>query len=212
MLDIQGLTKYFGSTKLYDSLNIHIDQGDRLIITGKSGSGKTTLLRIIMGFVPPSEGKITFLGKDITRLGPKSKAFLRRNIGMVFQDFRLIPHWKVRQNIALPLIVRGESKEFITEMVDSVLQDLGLTHLENRISSTLSGGEQQLVALARVAVMEPVLILADEPFGNLDKKSADRAIEILKLLNNRGAALVIATHNAELAGIFNANTLMLGEQ
>ena len=207
MLEVQDLEKYYGPKALYGGLSCKVEGGDRVVVAGPTGSGKTTLLKIILGLESPSRGKVLFFGRDVHRLAPRSRAYLRRNMGIVFQDFRLIGHWSVYQNIALGLQVRGERN--IREKVESIARSLHLEDFLKLKASRLSGGQQQLVAVARVAVMEPLLVLADEPLSNLDPGAGDRVLEALMDLNERGAALIVATHNAELSRKIKARVIEL---
>ena len=207
MLVVKELQKYFSGRPLYRPLNFSLQQKEVLVVSGPSGSGKTTLLKILCGLEKPSFGSVEFLGRDITRLSPAAMPYLRRNMGFIFQDFRLIPHMKVWENIALPLWIRGEDR--IKERVEREMDRLGISALASRMPLTLSGGEQQLVAIARVAVMEPVVVLADEPLGSLDKDSGDMVAKALMDLVDRGAGMLIATHDTTLHARLNARSLKL---
>ncbi len=200
MIALDNVTKRFGEKLLFGDISTRVRGGEVACIVGPSGSGKTTLLRMIMGMEPPTRGKVLFMERDVYRLKPAARAYLRRNIGFIFQDFRLVPHLTVWQNVALPLRGLGTPKSRLNAKVAAALDAVGITGLSNMYPNTLSGGEQQRVAVARVTAMEPVVVLADEPFGNLDKDAARMVLQQILALNSRGAALVIATHDLAVAG------------
>ena len=211
MIELEKVTKWFDEKRLFKDLSLTVDEGDALCITGASGSGKTTLLKMIMGLEPPTQGRVTFMGKDVYRLTKTSRAYLRRNIGFIFQDFRLVPYLSIRDNVALPLRARGAPRPMLMNKVQQAMDATNIAEIADKLPAEVSGGEQQRAAIARVLAMEPVVVLADEPFGNLDHKAAAMVLEGLLDMNQRGAALLIATHDQGLADRIKAKKIDLGE-
>jgi cell division transport system ATP-binding protein len=179
--------------------NLVIERGEFVFITGPSGAGKSTLLRLVYCAEQADDGRILFLGRDVARLTEESIPVLRRNMGVVFQDFRLVPAWTVFDNVAIPLEILGSPARLIRTRVGEVLERVGLTGRGADKVSGLSGGEQQRVAIARAIVGEPALILADEPTGNLDSVMAGQIMELLARINGQGTTIVMVTHSPELA-------------
>lgn len=182
-----------------DSINISIESGEYLAIMGPSGSGKSTLLNIIGLLDRPNSGIYKLEGVDTTELSDDKQASIRRHsIGFVFQFFHLIPRLTAAENVELPLILAGENPRERKKRVDEALSAIELTNRANHRPDQLSGGQRQRVAIARAIIMEPNVILADEPTGNLDRNSGKEVISILEKLNNRGIALIMVTHDPEL--------------
>ncbi len=178
--------------------NLHIPKGDFVFITGASGAGKSTLLKLLFADERPTNGQILVHGRNIARL-PKSRIpVLRRETGVVFQDFKLLPSRNVFENVALSLEVIGTSRREIGRRVFATLKRLGIHHKMRANPLTLSGGEQQRVAIARALVNEPLILLADEPTGSLDQDVSERIMDIFADVNARGTTVVIATHNMEM--------------
>jgi cell division transport system ATP-binding protein len=189
---------YLAGTFALRDVSLEIDKGEFVFLTGPSGAGKTTLLRLIFAAERPSEGQIVVLGRNIARLGETSIPPLRRQVGVVFQDFKLLPRRTVEENVALALDVVGSSRREARARVFGILKQLGLQHRRYHHPLSLSGGEQQRVAIARALVNEPAILLADEPTGNLDP---DLTIEIMDLIasaSTRGTTVVVATHELAL--------------
>lgn len=179
-------------------LNLRLEKGEFVFLTGPSGAGKSTLLRLLFKAEEPSSGQILINGTNLGNLRPSSVPYLRRNIGVVFQDFKLIPYATVFENIALSLEVVGTPKTQIHAKVLNILKAVGLHHKAWQKPPTLSGGEQQRIAIARAIVTDPVILLADEPTGNLDPEMALEIMELLRGFSQRGATIVVATHDKEL--------------
>jgi cell division transport system ATP-binding protein len=197
-----------GSFALRD-VSIELAKGEFVFLTGPSGAGKTTLLKLLFGAERPNEGQIVVLGRNIARLGESAVPALRQRIGVVFQDFKLLPRRTVEENVALALQVTGAPPREIRARVFAVLKQLGLQHRRYHHPLSLSGGEQQRVAIARALVNEPEILLADEPTGNLDP---DLTIEIMDLIAStalRGTTVVVATHELEIVRRYGKRVLRL---
>jgi len=198
-----------GSVKAVEDVSFHIEKGEFVFLIGKSGAGKSTITKLMTREEKATAGRIMVSGLDIVRLSKHRIPFLRRNIGMVFQDFRLLPNKTVYENVAFAMEVVGAPLREIRRNVPNVLNMVGLTDKARNKPSQLSGGEQQRVALARAMVNKPPIILADEPTGDLDP---DTAVEIMKLLeafNNRGTTVVIVTHAENLVDNMQKRVLEL---
>lgn len=203
ILKTSNLKKYYGNgenlVKAIDNDNIDIKEGEFVAIVGKSGSGKSTLLHIMGGLDNPTEGKVYINDKDIFSLKEEELAiFRRRNIGFIFQNFNLIPSLNVWENITLPVGLDGKeiNKPFVTDIINS----LGLESKVDTLPNTLSGGQQQRVAIARALVARPAIILADEPTGNLDSKTSDEVMSLLKtMIKKYNQTLVMITHDETIA-------------
>jgi len=205
LVDGRGLGKRFGDRWLVRHSDIQVLPGESVALLGESGAGKSTLLNLIAGLEPFDEGELYVAGHQLkpNRSETDASAALRRtHIGFVFQAFHLLPHLSVTQNVALPMLLNGKSTTEATTAALSFLERLGLSGLADKRPSTLSGGEQQRVALARSLVHQPALLLADEPTGNLDPESAGRALKLLKqtVLESQ-CALILVTHSDTAARI-----------
>lgn len=203
--------KRYGSKKALIDFSLDVLRNEFLLISGPSGAGKSTLLKLLYSGEPVSEGQIIVDGMNLTRLPEKKIPSLRRLFGIVFQDFKLIPTKNVYENISLVLDVIGTDKRLIPKKVRSVLRTVGM---ENKIDSfplSLSGGEQQRVAVARAVVGEPKIILADEPTGSLDPESAEVVMNLLKGYHKKGATIIIATHDRNLISNSNGRIIFLKE-
>jgi len=189
--------KYGGKNALTD-ITLDIPKNDSLLISGPSGAGKTTLLKLLYLYEKVSAGQILVDGMNLARISRKRIPFLRRKLGIIFQDYKLIPTKTVFDNVAIVLEAMGKKRRLIQKKVKSVLRTVGMEEKINSFPPILSGGEQQRVAVARAVVGDPIIILADEPTGSLDSDSADIIIELLRKFHARGTTLVIATHDKEL--------------
>jgi cell division transport system ATP-binding protein len=197
MIYFDKVTKvYFnGAPAAVEDVTLSIEPGEFVSIVGHSGAGKTTLLKMLFAEVFPSEGSVYFGSREISKLSGKELLQLRRNIGTVFQDFRLLPTKNVYENIAFALEVAGRNDEDIQADVPHVLDLVGLTDKIWNFPHELSGGEQQRVAIARAIVNQPDVLIADEPTGNLDPINAHDVVEILKRVNDLGTTVLLTTHN-----------------
>ncbi|MEW6522447.1 MAG: cell division ATP-binding protein FtsE [Bacillota bacterium] len=191
-------------------VNLHIKKGEFVFLVGPSGAGKSTLIKLIYREEMPSRGRVLVDGKDITRMSPREVPFLRRRMGMVFQDFKLLPEKTVYENIAFALQVTGMPWGEIRHRVRYVLGLVGLTDKIKSWPDQLSGGEQQRVALARAMVRDPSIILADEPTGNLDPGTAQEIVGLLEEINRLGATVVMATHAQALVNTMKKRVIELG--
>ena len=205
MLRIENIYKTFENSgqiiQVLKGMNLHVLPGESYGIIGPSGAGKSTLLNIMGTLEPPSEGNVFFNDLDVYQLDEMSLSKIRnREIGFVFQFHHLLLEFNAEENTMIPALISGYSKAKAAEMAQAILSQMGLEdRLKHRVGE-LSGGEQQRVAIARALIMEPKMLLADEPTGNLDKATGDEITNLLLSLNrNRGLALIIATHNLELA-------------
>ena len=201
MIKIKGVTKIYPTgTPALRNLNLHINAGDFVSIVGQSGTGKTTLVKMLIAEERPNKGTIEIGGWDITAISSNDIPYLRRQIGVVFQDFKLLPQRTVYENIAFALEVAGEQRRRIHQVVPQVLEIVNLAHKADSYPFQLSGGEQQRTAIARSLVHRPKIIVADEPTGNLDGQTAMEVFSLLqKLTKQRNQTLIMVTHNDELA-------------
>ncbi|HUV78738.1 MAG TPA: cell division ATP-binding protein FtsE [Desulfobacterales bacterium] len=190
--------KNYGAKKALIDVTLDISKNEFLFISGPSGAGKTTLLKLLYLGETVSEGQVLIEGINLSRISHKRIPFLRRKFGIIFQDYKLIATKTVFENVALVLEAMGKKRRFIEKKVKSVLRTVGMENNLHSLPPSLSGGEQQRVAVARAVVGDPKIILADEPTGNLDEDSADIIFELLKRFHIRGATIVIATHDKEL--------------
>jgi len=198
MIRMFHVRKVFGTNVALRDINLHVRKGEFAFITGPSGAGKTTLLRLIFGAESPSSGHILIDGINLGRISRKRLDLLRRKIGFVFQDFKLLPNKTVFQNVALSLEVMGERPAYIRKKTHQILRSLGLEKKETLFPPQLSGGEQQRVAIARAIVKNPMLLLADEPTGNLDHDLTKEIMLLFRAIHLKGTTVVIATHSKEL--------------
>ena len=181
-----------------NGINLKVPKGDFIFLTGQSGAGKSTLLKLLYAALIPTHGQVLIDGQNVTRLSRSQIPYLRRNVGVVFQDFKLLPQRTVLENVAITLEVLGWGKKDIGKKVYHILRQVGLEHKINTTPLRLSGGEQQRVALARALVNDPKILLADEPTGNLDDENKEQILSIFKEANIRGTTVVVATHDRRL--------------
>ena len=180
------------------NVNIEIEKGEFVFFIGSSGSGKSTLIKLLMKELNPTSGKITINGINTTDMKESQIPYLRRNLGIVFQDFRLLPNKTVYENVAFAQRVIGTSTKTIRSRVPQMLSMVGLAAKYKSLPRQLSGGEQQRVAIARALVNEPKILLADEPTGNLDENNAWEIMKLLEEINERGTTVVVVTHNLDI--------------
>ncbi|MEA3280594.1 MAG: cell division ATP-binding protein FtsE [Thermodesulfobacteriota bacterium] len=190
--------KQYGVKKALINVNLDVSKNEFLFITGPSGAGKSTLLKLLYFGEPVSEGQILIDGMNLSRISRKRIPFLRRKFGIIFQDYKLIPTKTVFDNVALVLEAMGRKRQLIQKKVNSVLRMVGMEERAKSFPQSLSGGEQQRVAVARAIVGVPRIILADEPTGSLDSESANIIVDLLKGFHTRGGTVIVATHDKEL--------------
>jgi cell division transport system ATP-binding protein len=207
---LQQVTKIYanGSQALVDA-NLQIRQGEFLFVTGASGAGKSTLLKLLYGEERPSQGEVFVSDQNLSRLKGDRLSMLRRRIGVVFQDYKLIPRRTVSENVAFVLWAQGFTRKEIYRRLMPTLRMVGLQHKANCFPEQLSGGEQQRVSIARAIVGTPPLLLADEPTGNLDPDNSWQVIKILKKLNSIGITVIVTTHDEQLVRQSNQSVLQL---
>ena len=212
MIEFEAVTKnYLGIRPVLEAADLSVAKGDFFYLTGVSGAGKTTVFRLLMRLEVPEQGAIRVNGVDVTRLLPAQVPLHRRRIGMVFQDYRLLPQMTVEDNVALPLRVAGWPGARARRRTRECLEWVGLEDRPGQIVKSLSGGEQQLAAMARAMVFDPPLVLADEPTGNLDQNMAHRVLTLLQRMHERGTTVIVATHDLNLIRAFRARTLLIKE-
>jgi cell division transport system ATP-binding protein len=200
MIEIRNVSKRFKKGwYALKNVDLSIAKGDFLFLTGQTGSGKTTLLRLIYMDIFPDEGEVAVAGFLSSTIKEEEIPFLRRRIGIIFQDFKLLKDKTIYENVAFALEVTGQSGRKMREKVMKALTLVGLSHKRNDFPYTLSGGEQQKTAIARALVREPFILLADEPTGNIDPEGSEEIIKILQDVNTAGTAVLMATHDVELA-------------
>jgi cell division transport system ATP-binding protein len=212
MIQFHQVAKSYGpeSAALKD-ITLSVEKGEFVFLTGPSGAGKTTLLRLLFRDEEPSAGKILFEGKDIGRLSNRGVARLRRRIGLVFQEFKLLSRLSALENVALAAEAIGVSRKESRQRAHRLLGDLGLSARQNVRPPALSGGEKQRVAIARALINEPALVLADEPTGNLDPEIATETMRLFLKMRERGATLIIASHDLPLIKRFGTRIIYLRE-
>jgi cell division transport system ATP-binding protein len=211
------MIKFFHVTKYYDrrtalcDINLQIEKGEFVLLMGPSGAGKTTLLKLLFCSEFPDEGQILVQNRNVARLRPSDVPSLRRTMGLVFQEFRLLPKKTVFDNVSLPLVVQGASTMDIRRKVFDALKAVGVEHKKDHHPASLSAGEQQRVCIARAIVNGPVILLADEPTGNMDAELAREIMELFKVINARGTTVVIATHNHHVMEQVSQRVVMLNQ-
>ena len=210
MIRFENVTKtYKGGAVALRSVSVEIDKGEFVFIVGPSGSGKTTFIRLLLREEEPGRGHIWVAGREIGKLNAWRIPYLRRNIGCVFQDFRLLPNKSVFENVAFALEVIGRPKHVINAQVPQVLDLVGLAKKRDNLPSELSGGEQQRVAVARAFVNRPLILLADEPTGNLDPATSQGIMRLLDRINRTGTTVMVATHDASMVDLMRRRVIEL---
>ncbi|MFH0951659.1 MAG: cell division ATP-binding protein FtsE [Patescibacteria group bacterium] len=210
------MIKFINVTKNYSdkvvgvkNINLHIKPGEFVSVVGQSGTGKTTLAKLIISEIKPDSGRLVIGGWDITNVSNSDIPYLRRQIGVVFQDFKLLPKKTVFENISFGLEVVSAPSAVINKVVPQVLNIVNLHDMAKRFPRELSGGEQQRVVIARALVHQPKILLADEPTGNLDSFHAQEIIELLKKINKFGTTVVLVTHNREIVNTLRRRVIAL---
>ena len=211
MIDFEHVSKEYkkGGRLALEDINFHVDEGEFVFLLGHSGAGKSTLLKLIMREALPTSGKVTVLGKDVAKLRRHKIPYLRRQMGIIFQDFRLIPSMTVYENVAFAMHVLNVPHKEIRPRVEYILE---LVHLEDKAKcypDTLSGGEQQRVAVARALVHNPKLVIADEPTGNIDPELSLEMMQLLERVSKMGITVLVVTHEHELVHRFHQRVVTL---
>lgn len=211
MIEMRNVRKVYGSsdTVALDGIDLYIDEGEFVFLVGPSGSGKSTIVKLITGEVRPSSGKVNVNGFDMAKIRKGKLPKMRRTLGVVFQDFRLIENMNVYDNVAFAMRVVGARNRDIRKRVPYVLQLVGLDGREKRLPSELSGGEQQRVAIARALVNNPRMIVADEPTGNLDPVRSLELMLLFEKINEMGTTVLIVTHEKELVNALSKRVIAI---
>lgn len=212
MILLSNVSKTYpnGSTAL-DDVSFFIERGEFVFIVGPSGSGKSTLIKLLMHEETPTDGQVIINNKDIGKLKRREIPYLRRSMGVVFQDFRLLSNKTVYENVAFAMDIIGASRKEIRRQVPTVLSLVGLSHKAKSYPDELSGGEQQRVALARALVNNPAFLIADEPTGNLNPKVAMEIMELLDNINKRGTTIIMATHAKDIVDAMKKRVIAIEE-
>ncbi|HEY0246944.1 MAG TPA: cell division ATP-binding protein FtsE [Gryllotalpicola sp.] len=213
MIRFDHISKQYRGTSrpALGDVSFEVQRGEFVFLVGASGSGKSSCLRLILKEEKPSKGKIHVLGQDLGTISSRKVPYFRRNLGVVFQDFRLLPNKNVYQNVAFTLQVIGKSRGFIQEAVPDVLKMVGLDGKAQRMPHELSGGEQQRVAIARAVVNKPQVLLADEPTGNLDPATSAGIMSVLERINAGGTTIIMATHEASFVDQMKKRVIELSQ-
>ena len=211
MVQMNGVTKIYESngSMALDNVDLNIEDGEFVFLVGPSGSGKTTIIKLLTGEIAPTSGSIIVNDFDLTKMKRRRLPSMRRSLGVIFQDFRLIEDKSVFENVAFAMHVVGASNSKIRERVNYVLELVGLEGRENRLPGQLSGGEQQRVAIARALVNNPRLIIADEPTGNLDPVKSLELMLLLEKINSLGTTVLVVTHEKELVNSFSKRVVAI---
>ena len=204
LLETSNLKKSFehnsGTITLFDNLNLKVGEGELVALVGPSGSGKSSLLHLLALLDEPTKGKIILENKETKKLSDKQKDFIRRkSVSIIFQDNNLLTDFTAKENVMMPLIIRGENKKIISKKAEKILKQVKIFNRSNHFPNELSGGEQQRIAIARALIAETKLILADEPTGNLDFKTSEEIFSLFLKLKKLKKTVIFATHNRELA-------------
>lgn len=210
MIQFNHVNKVYDNGSLaLDDVTIHIEKGEFVLICGPSGAGKSTFIKLLSHEVEPDSGTVIVNDMEVSHLKKRKIPYLRRRLGIVFQDFRLLPNKTVAENIAFALEVIEEKPKVIKERVAAVLDMVGLGHKADDLPQDLSGGEQQRVAIARAIVNKPLVLIADEPTGNLDPNTSKGIVELFKTINNSGTTIVMVTHDMEMVKYLNKRVIAL---
>lgn len=211
MIQLIHVWKHYDQRSALSDVSLEVAKGEFVLLMGPSGAGKSTLLRLLIGAERPDAGQVFVQQKNVAMLRPSSVPYLRRKVGVVSQDFRLLPKKSVFDNVALPLLVQGISAADIGRKVTEALRAVGVEHKREQRPADLSSGEQQRVCIARAIVNSPVLLLADEPTGNLDPVRTAEIIELFKIINARGTTVVVSTHDPLVMAQANRRVLTLSQ-
>jgi cell division transport system ATP-binding protein len=211
MIQLFHVTKHYDRRTALSNVNLQVEKGEFVLLMGPSGAGKTTLLKLLFCAEFPDEGQILVQNRNVARLRSSDVPSLRRSMGLVFQDFRLLPKKSVFDNVALPLVVEGASAFDIRRKVFDALKAVGIEYKKDLRPAMLSAGEQQRVCIARAIVNGPIILLADEPTGNMDADLARDIMEVFKTINARGTTVMVATHNRQVVNEVNRRVITLNQ-
>ena len=212
MIEFTDVVKtYNQGNKALNGITMQIEDGEFVFLVGPSGSGKSTIMKLITGELKPTSGTVHVNGYSLERIRKREIPFMRRTLGVVFQDFRLIPNMTVYDNVAYAMRVIGASSKEIKERVPYVLDLVGLENKSGRLPSEISGGEQQRLAIARALVNNPSTIIADEPTGNLDPERSFEIMRLLQMINDLGTTVMVVTHERELVERFDKRVIAIDE-
>lgn len=212
MIKLLNISKFYPpDVKALDGVNLHIKPGEFVSVVGQSGTGKTTIVKVLIGEEHVDKGKVIIGGWDITDINQRDVPLLRRQMGVIFQDFKLLPKKTLYENVAFALQVCGQTPKKIRSIVPQVMKIVGLEDKMHRYPREISGGEQQRVAIARALVHRPKILLADEPTGNLDSINADDIIELLLRINKFGTTVILVTHNREVVNKLKKRVITIEE-
>ncbi len=210
MIQMNDISKHYPNGVIaLDQINITIEKGDFVFLVGQSGAGKSTFMKLLLKEEDPSEGTLILDGQDITHLHRRRIPMLRRKMGVVFQDFRLLPNKTVYENVAFAMEILSEKPKEIRRKVPSVLSMVGLSDKAKHYPNQLSGGEQQRVSIARAMINDPPLLIADEPTGNLDPDTSWEIMKLLRQINRRGTTIIMATHDKEIVDTMRRRVITL---
>lgn len=209
MIKFQNVTKKFGEITALDKVSFAVPPGKFVFITGPSGAGKTTIVKLILKEITPSLGEVLVNGQDLAKLSSKKLPGFRRGIGVVFQDYKLIPDRTVFENVCLPLEVLGQTREKIVKKVLKILNLVGLEERADLFPAQLAGGELQRTCLARAVACDPKILIADEPTGNLDPATSWQIMKLFKKVNKLGTTVLVATHNVDIVDSLSQRVIKL---
>ncbi len=212
MLEFSNVSKSYGSVLALDPISFKIDKGEFVFLVGPSGAGKTTILKLIIADTRPTTGKILFEGVDIGKIKKQDIPFLRQRVGVVFQDFKLLQERTVRENIEVALAVKNVDQKSWRDKTNQVLKTVGLLQRSELFPAQLSGGELQRVSIARALVVDPILIFADEPTGNLDWETAKGIMDLFLEINKQGKTVIVTSHNRAIIKRANKRVIDLALQ
>jgi len=210
MITLNGVTKqYPGGSLALDNIDLHIEKGEFVFVVGQSGAGKSTFVKLILKEENPSKGKVVIDGTDLGQLHRRRVPYLRRKMGVVFQDFRLLPKKTVYENVAYSMEIIGAKPKEVRKRVPLILSMVGLSQCTKKYPEQLSGGEQQRVSIARAMINNPPLLIADEPTGNLDPETSWEIMRLLKQFNGNGTTVIMATHDQNIVDAMKMRVVQL---
>ena len=209
MIDVIGLSKQYGNILAIDNINVKINNGEFVFLVGPSGAGKSTLIKLFVCEERPTSGKIIVAERNIAKLKSKELPYYRRKVGVVFQDFKLLPQKTVYENVAFALEVCDATKAEIEDKVPKILDLVGMLKRRNNLPRELSGGERQRVSIARALIHNPKILIADEPTGNLDPVNAWEIVDLLERVNRLGTTIIFATHNKSIVDRLKRRVILI---